>query len=402
MEEIINSVRFNIYDFITKRNMKNKSIPISTICDIQDVLNEYVDDLKQQKSNKITIKKMSTIEKTLTLSGVQKFNSVKIKLRNEYSKQKITNSPEKIESIDENFKSNQIIFSRKFQEWGKYDDNDRRYYLHMIFRFYLNEYHKILVRNNLVIEYPSYQAILDHMYPNGCKNGFPPEFISFLNNRADNEFKINSLPVPVKYCGKNVTYDNNFEDDPEVSSFRSNIYKTFLIWNEHIKNGICFYPDYLLKGNKNNEIIKESYCENLRNNEMKVFSHKVEYVHDSIFDAILNKEPSIKNLYLKYNTHNFTSKGEQLKERLGFFVLNRKKFYCFKGYIEHFFNRSDSKTDVFLDFNNFCNPNFVYSPSEYNRDILLFFHELVYMFHVYSSRDKMNMNSLRECILSLS
>lgn len=83
---------------------------------------------------------------------------MKIKLRNEYSKQKIKKSPEKIESIDKNFKSNQIIFSRKFQEWGKYEDNDRRYYLHMIFRFYLNEYHKILVRNNLVIEYPSYQS----------------------------------------------------------------------------------------------------------------------------------------------------------------------------------------------------------------------------------------------------
>ena len=413
IHSIIINLGFGITDFITSRNSRNIPVPISCISDVCDEL------LSINNNEKI----INSVDKTLTKKGIEKFNNAKTLLRKHKPKESIKKTDDFIyqtEHINEvvvlcngkslnvkEFRSKQIQFINNIQDWGKFDISDHRYYLHMVFRYYLNEYQKLMIKRGSVIAFPSYQNILDNISPNGCKNGFPPEFISFLKDSAGRSFDVRTLPVPIKGCGKNVTFEYNFEEIPDVSSFRRMIYYNFLKWEEYYtKYNICIFPEFLISGNENNSVIYEAALKSKRNETLKKDIRKLDSIDKSKMDEIIKLNKNIVNAYDKYSTHSFETAGEQLDERFGYFVFNRSSFYCMDGFVDIFFQNSTSRMDVYINIKNFCDKNESISFSKNQvvmREMLISLKEIIYIFHLYSNISfSSDNNILKDCIKNLS
>lgn len=423
IHNIVKKLGFGTPDFLTSRDGRNNNRPISCISDVCDILILYGSDLKSSKPNKINDKKMLQLESTLTKCGMEKFNKAKHKIKLSIVEKKVCQKDifcwksdyvkdaaslcKDTNVID--FKKKQMEFISKMHMWGNYEENDRRYYLHMIFRFYLNEYHKRMVERDIVVEFPSYQYILDNISPNGCKNGFPPEFVRFLNDSAGRDFEVKTLPVPIKGCGKNVTFETNFENIPEVSSFRRMIYNNFIKWDEYnIKYKTCIYPEYLFNGNINNKIVVNAALKFRKTKNVTVNIHKLDNIDSDNMNNIIKIDPRIKDLYEKYSTHSFKTSGEQLNERYGFFIFHRSYFYCMNGKTEHFFKETDSRMDIYMNFQLFCDPasniNSINTDESTIRSMLIFFKDISYVFYLYSNVDILSdkVNLLKDCIENLS
>ena len=412
IHRIIINLGFGITDFITSRNSRNIPVPISCISDVCDEL------LSINNNEKI----INSVDKTLTKKGIEKFNNAKTLLRKHKPKESIKKTDDFIYQTEhinkvvvlcngkslnvKEFRSKQIQFINNIQDWGKFDISDHRYYLHMVFRYYLNEYQKLMIKRGSVIKFPSYQNILDNISPNGCKNGFPPEFISFLKDSAGRSFDVRTLPVPIKGCGKNVTFEYNFEKIPDVSSFRRMIYYNFLKWEEYYtKYDICIFPEFLITGNENNNIIYEAALKSKRNETLKKDIKKLDNIDKEKMDEIIKLDKNIVNLYDKYSTHSFKTSGEQLDERFGYFIFNRSFFYCMDGFVEIFFQNSTSRMDVYVNLKKFCNKNIKISfpDDKVKREMLISLKEIIYIFHLYSNISFLSDNNiLKDCIKNLS
>ena len=417
--EFVRFYKFNENDFMVTRDRNNKKISISCISDVCDCLLDY----QYSKDDKRNIRKMSQLETTLTKSGIVKLNVLKDKInkhniqntplvnkevlcKSDYIKEMVTLCDDKNVNLVE-FKDKQILFLEKMQKWGEFGMDDRRYYLHMIFRYYLNRYHEFLLEKGIIRPFPSYQYILDNIYPNGCKNGFPPEFSNFIKNSSRVDFKVNILPVPIKGCGKNVSYENNFELIPEVSSFRRSIHHNFMKYEEYYtKYGMCVLPEYMLNGNNNQDIVYTTTLNLKRNTVLHKDIHKLDNIDKFTMGEIVEKNKNIINIYDNYCSHNFVELGEQLEERFGYFVFNRSKFFCMDDKLDIFFQGSSARMSTYMLLRRFCDrKDDLKSISENDkRDLIICLKEIVYIFYLYSNLDTISnsVNCLKECINNLS
>jgi len=425
VEKCLQTVLFNTKDFMVKRGPTRPTkygSEISSIQDIRDILDIYVNEMVgDNPRKKSSDRKVHNIEQSLTKSGMKKLSDCRKTIRLHLKELEKSNSRKHPDMdmnilIHENLKTgglkdiggdsdksdntdNDICkFIESMHEWGEKDSNDRRYYLHMIFRYYLHDYHTSAVNHGLVKEFPSYQYILDATNPNGCATRFPSEFRNFLEDSAGRSFNVKTVPVPKKGSGTGVNYDINFESLPEVSYLRKRIYGHFIEWKKKMtETGIPHvYPEYLHCKKREiphvllDAISKSETVTLLRNN-----IYRVENVNSENMGLVLKERPDMETLYTKYTTHVFRTKGEQLNERFGFFMRSRvRKIYESvknHGVIDDLFDTDEFGTDMFVPFDNFCTPGRQLVEIERNentrRSLLMTLVDTSFLFYIFHNKE---------------
>lgn len=415
VSDLVEEHNFGVGDFLTSRN--NSLLDVSDIVEILDI---YVQEMygKTQRK-KFYKKKVEQVEHSLSPSGLKKVNDAR-----KFIRRHVENSNRKLQRLSKippiskdpetdnyGFDDGPKDFIRKMQQWGEFPQNDRRYYLHMVFRFYLQEYHKHSVRNGLVIENPSYQYILDVLYPNGCANRFPPEFRRFLIDSSGRTFPTISLPVPMKGSSTQVDYSTNFEEFSHVSSLRRRIQEIVADWKDRGK-GYQVYPSYLQKGDVNNKVIRERVCHCRKIKSVKEGLRKLRNVDVSKIESVVHDFPQCLTAYDEYMSHVFGTSGEQLRERMTFFMRNTYREF-FRGIfsaklVDDIYAASGADLDNFVQFHNFCdmqNKNVQIEKENLCRPLLMVLVEVCFLFDAYGNRrlgDEDPSKIIKDCVRDIS
>lgn len=386
---------FDMRDFL--RTRKNRVVDVEDVRDALEIYQRQLldDDSPQYSRLKFLKTKVQRIESSMTPAGVKKLNDARktLRMRVEASRRRSQRSEELPPIQDgENygFDDGPDEFIRKMQQWGEYPVDDRRYYLHMVFRYYFKQYHDHAVSSGVVIPHPSYQYILDTLLPNDCANRFPPEFRRFLDDSAGRKISVRSLPVPVKGSAREVAYDHNFEAIPHVSTLRRKIESVVLDW----KSGRYeVYPAYLRKGDRNNEFIIERECHARKVRLVKEGLQRLVGVDLSKFQTVCAAVPTALTAYDDYTLHLFRTPGEQLIERMGFFMRSayRNIFYALNenSMAEDLFEVSGAGMEVFIAFQTFCTYK---AATGFEKDeclcraLLMVIVDVCFLFHVFKNR----------------
>ncbi|CAM9319604.1 unnamed protein product, partial [Sphacelaria rigidula] len=357
------------------------------------------------RRRKFSKTKVERIENSMTPTGVKKLGDARKTLRMhiEATRRKSQRS-EKLPPIVSHvstesygFDDKPDDFVRKMQEWGSYPVDDRRYYLHIVFRYYFKQYHDYAVSALLVIPQPSYQCILDTLYPNNCANRFPPEFRRFLVDSAGRTIAIHSLPVPLKGSASEVTYAHNFEAIPHVSTLRRKTESIVLDWKSSKPQKYPVYPPYLLRGNEHNGFIVERECFARRIDDVKKGLSRIADVDFSKLESVSLEVPTALTAYDDYTLHQFKTVGEQLNERIGFFMRNtyRDIFYALAdhGLVDDLFVASGGGMEVLVAFQAFCTPRHMKGSAllcekdeSLCRALLMVIVDVCFFFNVYKNR----------------
>lgn len=356
MDELILRADFNMGDFLRTRHGR-----VVDVDDVREVLEIYERELRDgYRRRKNSKTKVERVEHSMTPAGVKKLGDARktLRMQVEASRRKLQRS-EKLPPIHttENFgfDDKPDNFIQKMQQWGSYPVDDRRYYLHMVFRYYFKQYHDHAVSKGLVIPHPSYQCILDTLFPNDCANRFPPEFRRFLLDSAGRTIAIRSLPVPLKGSAQEVTYAHNFEDTPNVSILRRKIESVVTDWKS---TNFIVYPPYLLAGNPNNNFIVERECFARKVDVVKKGLKRIADVDLSKLESVASEVPTAFKAYDDYTLHHFKTSGEQLNERVGFFMRStyRQIFYTLndRDLVDDLFVATGAGMEVFVAFQAFC------------------------------------------------
>jgi len=239
------------------------------------------------------------------------------------------------------------------QAWGDQAQDDARYYLHMVFRYQMRLLHKTCVQKGEVLAHPSLQCIVDHLHPSSCSNTFPPEFKSFMDDCAARTVRVVSLPVPKKGSGKDVDYTTNFEAIPAVTALRIKLQKTIPFWDYK-----DVYPEYLRSGGRGNDAISEAIVSCARAREAKGRRRDLKTETSEVVKKVVAAVPPLSSLAGRYASMEFTTGGERLKERLGFFLRPsiRSVFITVKsrGLVGDVFEATGASYDQFRNFDLFC------------------------------------------------
>ena len=202
------------------------------------------------------------------------------------------------------------------QKWGALPIDDSKYYLHIVFRYYMKNYHDFLVQANQVINYPSYQDILDILYPCDCASVFPPDFRVFLVNAYARSPNTSATPVPVKGSGKNVCLDHNFEAVTDVAIRRRYIERVFDIWKQ---TSFCTYPIYLCSRRPGSEYMEKQFTNFLKLKRVKKEMKKLEDLPSGkvrLVDVLFMTHPSTVHVYNQYLTDSCQLKTDKLQLEL--------------------------------------------------------------------------------------
>lgn len=405
IQEVISQADFTMGDFLRSRHGR-----VVDVEEVREVLEIYERELRESGGNstsarrKFSKTKVERIEHSLTPVGMKKLSDARKTLRMhiEASRRKSQRSerlpPIQVHVSTENygFQDKPDDFVRKMQEWGSYPVDDRRYYLHMVFRYYFKQYHDYAVSALLVIPQPSYQCILDTLYPNDCANRFPPEFRRFLADSAGRTIAIHSLPVPLKGSASEVTYAYNFEAIPHVSTLRRKIESIVLDWKSSGPQKCQVYPPYLLVGNEHNKFIVERECFARRIDDVKKGLSRISDVDFSKLESVSLEVPAALTAYDDYTLHQFKTVGEQLNERIGFFMRTtyRNIFYALadRGLVDDLFVASGAGMDVLVAFQAFCTPRHKGSTFSFEKDeslcraLLMVVVDVCFFFNVYKNQ----------------
>ena len=412
VERSLEKVKFDCTDFTVSRKPGKIGGGVSTIsiCEINELLVIYVKNvLGENDRKKATSRKVTYVEKFLTSSGTRKLSDarcvIRMSIRNDViQKERIDDGSvrvwdtELVKDIGVNPSETQEEveqFIIKIHSWGESPENDRKYYLHMVFRYYLNRYHSKAYRMGIVLEYPSYQTILDIISPNGCATRFPSEFRRFLVDTEGRTFKMETLPIPVKGSGTDVKYDYNFELIPEVTSMRKKISSTFIRWEELLHEGtILVYPRYLHAGDTGNKCIRLAVS-NVRTCEViRKAMGKMKNISEESMYKILEEIPGIGDVYMSYMARRFSSPGEQLRERIGFFMMYRiRSMFSYvkkHGVLDDIFENNDVSTGNYVPFDNFCTTDrhlpSVEKDSSMTRSLLMLLVDVSFMFYALKNK----------------
>ncbi len=391
---VISSKGFGSSDFVTQQ----KKI-LAGEYEVRDILDIYVNGIlgidKRKKYNKVKVSGMETL---FTKRGIKKIRDCRIDIRlhieNE-EKEKCRNvSCPPNASKEYSVTNDPWEFIKVMQSWGKYDEKSPKYYLHMVFRYYMNLLHSEYREKGIVLQYPSLQYILDRLYPSTCSNKFPPEFKSFMVDSCCRSINVVSLPVPVKNDGKNVIYDNNFEKIPSVSTLRIRIQSMIMGWKDDKDMSILsiIYPKYLITGDVGNKVIIDAMRSSMRCVSSKKDLKSIKPGSIKMINTIIESVPKISDIYSKYQSCELVTSGEKLKERLGFFLKQsvRSVFVQIKdgGFVDDVFDFTSSSMDKYNNFDLYCTDKttlpFINKESGEGdcRNLLNILECIVHMFHL--------------------
>ncbi len=288
----------------------------------------YTDFIRREKSFNKMLKKVdnySTKAGTKKISSVKKMIRRRVEDRERLHKEEMDTlgvflgNPEMKDILDTKSPREMV---RKLQLLGNEAEGDPRYYLHTIFRYHMNELHQILC-DKKVMRFPSMQKILDIVSPVSSYMNLPPEFRGFMSTMGGSSRPVVSLPLPSKAKGGSVVYGYSFEDIQWVQVMRQEIYKIFSEWKSGSSVAyLDIYPKTLLKDDPGNKTIVEVMAksmdmENLKHN---FDSMKTKGLDTKMFEEIIPLAPDVVNLYERYRKCVFSTPGEQLRERRGFFM----------------------------------------------------------------------------------
>ena len=400
-------------DFLRSRNGA-----VVDVGDVREVLEIYEQELLGEVRRKtFSKKKVERVEHSLTPAGMKKLSDARkiLRMHVEASRKKSQRSEElppiPKEPLTEHygFDDGPDEFIRKMHEWGNFPVHDRRYYLHMVFRYYFKRYHDQAVAAGAVIPHPSYQYILDTLYPNDCANRFPPEFRRFLDDSSGRTIVTVSLPVPLKGSATEVTYVYNFEASPYVSTLRR---KIEAITREWVTEAYEVYPCYLRKGNPHNDAVVERECYSRKIRAVKGGLRRLADVNLEFLESVGAKVPAAFVAHDEYMLHEFKTRGEQLKERMGFFMMSKYRRIFFEleqaALVETLFVASGAGMEVFVAFQTFCTqkPNKGFEKDEsLCRALLMVLVDVCFFFHVVKNRrlsDEDHVQVLRDFVESMT
>ena len=380
--------------------LRNRKRAVVDVDDVRELLEIYQRELSGDMCRKKFWKtKVQKVEHSMTPSGLKKLNDARKTLRMHVETSRIKGQrAEELPPIqrddDYGFDDGPDIFIRKMQQWGEFPVEDRRYYLHMVFRYYFKAYHDHAVSAGVVIPHPSYQYILDTLFPNGCANRFPPEFRRFLVDSSGRSVTTVSLPVPVKGSSQEVTYVYNFEAIPHVSTLRRKIEAVVLDWKCRVQK-YRVYPPYLCVGNPHNDRIVERECYATKVGEVTRGMKRLSGVDLQRMENVANELPACLTAYSDYTSHSFKTGGEQLHERMGFFMRStyRKIFFTLKDFniMEDLFGASGAGMEVFVCFQSFCTKEYrglvgFERNESLCRALLMLIVDVCFFFHVFDNR----------------
>ena len=294
-----------------------------------DEILEEDEDFK--KRSKIYQRKTCNLEDFMAKTGIQKLVNSKKKIRSDLvsGRNMVHKKIDPTGVFQDNHDMKMIYgeddpkeFVLKLHMLGNFDENDPRYYIHMVFRYYMRELNRRVLRSGLTMWCFGLQKYLDIMYPVNSISNLPPEFTSFVKDSMGRRFNIMSLPVPSKTVKGNVVYGYKFEDESWVPVMRQTIYSKFTRWlidldvvYQHL------YPPFLQKGNFMNKNVveilqKERVMRSIHDKSICIFDEN----SSSFFERCVILAPRVINVFENYNNRVFTTEGEQLRERIGFFL----------------------------------------------------------------------------------
>lgn len=415
VDKSLDDVNFTSRDFITSmrpgRGVDKGSPNISTH-DVREVLLIHAKNLcGENDRKKSTERKVSYTEQFLTSTGSKKLsdarNIIRVNLHEEsVRRERLDENPvcswethhvREMGEMQGETRSDINTFIKTMQSWGKYPQNDRKYYLHMVSRYYLRKYHTSMSDAGIVLESPSYQYILDTVDPNGCDTRFPSEFRRFLVDTEGRSFKTANIPVPVKGSGTEVRYDVNFELIPEVASMRRKITSIFRRWRDEglEKRTSIVYPKFLLVGDEGNTSILEAVSRAETCKLIRKSLPRMEGMCERKLSATLQRHPKMGRLYEEYTKTIFRTHGEQLRERFGFFVMTcvRSMFVTFKneGVMDELFeNNRGIGMEKYSPMDNFCTSGRSLVTIERDEDVcrslLMILVDVSFLFYVFKNK----------------
>ncbi|CAM9103874.1 unnamed protein product [Ectocarpus sp. 8 AP-2014] len=214
---------------------------------------------------------------------------------------------------------------------GKCPEEDPRFYIHMVYRYYMNEYHKQLADEDKVLRFPSIQKILDITKPIDCVGTIPAEFRTFVKSSRGTAVSTVTIPVPSKTKANEVVYTYNFESAvPWVPVMRAMVFDLFMNLNSRDTSHSFreIYPKYLIKGDggceKGNKAVVTALARSIEMKDLVHTLHSLQgfqpvsiYTKD-LLDGTLSIDSRVAAIFPRYNSHPFLGEGEQLHERLGF------------------------------------------------------------------------------------
>lgn len=416
VNKCLSDVKFEPKDFITSMRPGkgvDKGSPNISAHDVREILIIHAKNVGGDNDRKkSTERKVSYTEQFLTPTGYKKLkdarNIIRVYLHEESIRRERledtivcsweTPRVREMGEIPGETRQDVQTFIRTIQEWGKCPQDDRKYYLHMVSRYYLQKYHECMSEAGIVMGSPSYQYILDTLDPNGCETRFPSEFRRFLDDTEGRSFKTVNIPVPVKGSGTDVRYDINFELIPEVAAMRRKITSTFRRWRDDgLKNRASIvYPGFLLAGDAGNAPILDAVsmaetCKIIRNS-----LPKLEGICEQKLSETLQKHPRMGRLYEDYTETVFRTNGEQLRERFGFFMMAsvRSMFITFKnkGVMDDLFeNNRDIGMEKYAPMTNFCTAGrslmHIERDDDVCRSLLMLLSDVSFIFYVFKNKE---------------
>ena len=213
---------------------------------------------------------------------------------------------------------------------GKYPQENPRFYVHMIYRYYLNDFHRRMADQGKVLRFPSILKIMDITHPIDCTLTIPSEFRMFIKSARGNKVAAVTLPVPSKSTANEVVYGYDFESAvPWVPVMRARMYDLFSGITAKKDDEVVeqIYPKYLVKGENGSEVGNNTVVNALAKSiEMDNLVRTLDGLErmsphvKELFDKILAIDARVANVHMRYSEHHFHAEGEQLPERVGFFA----------------------------------------------------------------------------------
>jgi len=280
------------------------------------------------------------VENRTTIKGGKKLACIKRIVRERVSQRKesVCAKPDSLQVLGSEAKDMASIYTEtdlktffcNLHRLGNYPEENPRYYIHMVYRYYMNRLHRKVADDNEVLRFPSIQKVMDVKVPVNSVGSMPPEFTMFLKHAKGNNVTVVTLPVPSKETANEVVYKYAFEKVVMwVPAMRSRIFNVFTELESRDSRQVAkeIYPRYLVKGEggceEGNRKMVSALARSIEMNDLiqtlssanKVSSHT-----QALLRRVLAINHRVADIFPRYNNHPFLAEGEQLRERLGFLL----------------------------------------------------------------------------------
>lgn len=260
----------------------------------------------------------------------EKMSSIKTKIRMYISyrvkNQPVVYTPGAFVGFDDMYKlfieKNPRNFTHGIHRLGVCPQDDPRYYIHMIYRLYLDDIHRILVADKKVVRQTCIFKIMDAMYGiTSVGSHLNSDFQRTIRMSSNKNVPIYTLHVPCKINKNGLVSKYNFEKIPWVPILRRKIHDAFTKWCQSKPDDFLkFYPRCFIMGNNGNRELALV-------NERAIKMEEVIHIHESMgvdgshefFNNLLEGKKGAGKILESYRTHNLLGTGESLVDKYNFF-----------------------------------------------------------------------------------